>query len=121
MTIIDDAFNSNILGARQAFKVLKDMKGKRILITPGMVELGTKESELNREFGNYAADCCDIAVLIGKKRSIPIAEGLKEKGFKAENIFVASSLEEATDMLKRLADPGDTVLFENDLPDNYTE
>jgi len=121
MTVIDDAFNSNILGARQAFQVLGSMQGTRILVTPGMVELGDREEELNREFGKSAAGCCDIAILIGKKRSAAIAAGLKDAGFDPANILVAASLDEATGMLRNLAKAGDTVLFENDLPDNYTE
>ena len=121
MTVIDDAFNSNIRGAKQAFSVLKEMAGTRILVTPGMVELGSREEEMNREFGNAAADCCDLAILVGKKRSESIAAGLKDNGFRKENILVVNSLEEAAKMLKTLVKPGDTVLFENDLPDNYTE
>ncbi len=121
ITVIDDAFNSNIIGAKQAFKVLSAMKGNRILVTPGMVELGDMEAELNREFGRNAASCCDTAVLIGKKRSAAISEGLTEGGFDANRIHVTGSLEEATSLLGTLAKAGDTVLFENDLPDNYTE
>ena len=121
ITVIDDAFNSNIRGAEQAFLVLKEMSGKRILVTPGMVELGEKEEEMNRLFGSLAADCCDVAVLIGKKRSTAIVHGLKEKGFPQDRIILANSLEEATALLRTEAKAGDTILFENDLPDNYSE
>ena len=119
MTVIDDAFNSNIRGAEQAFKVLKEMSGNRILVTPGMVELGDMEAEMNRNLGRAAAGCCDTAILVGKKRSEAIASGLLENGFRKENIIVANSLEEAAELLKARVKPGDTVLFEND-PDNAT-
>ena len=121
LTVIDDAFNSNIRGAEQAFLVLKEMKGKRILVTPGMVELGDQEEEMNSLFGSLAAECCDLAVLIGKKRSAAIVRGLKEKGFPQDRIVVVNTLEEATALLRTQAKSGDTVLFENDLPDNYSE
>ena len=121
MTVIDDAFNSNIKGAEQAFLVLKEMNGKRILVTPGMVELGDREEEMNCLFGKLAADCCDLAVLIGKKRSAAISRGLKENGFPEDHIIVVNNLDEAAVLLKTHAKSGDTVLFENDLPDNYTE
>ena len=121
INVIDDAFNSNIRGAMQAFQVLKQFPGKRIIVTPGMVELGEKETEMNREFGAAMAECCDTAVLVGKKRSAAIAAGLRGKGYPEESIRVVSSLEEATGLLREIAAPGDTVLFENDLPDNYTE
>ena len=86
-----------------------------------MVELGEREQDMNREFGAEMADCCDIAVLVGKKRSEAIASGLREKGYPMESIRIVSSLHEATEILKEIAQPGDTVLFENDLPDNYSE
>ncbi|MER2055911.1 MAG: UDP-N-acetylmuramoyl-tripeptide--D-alanyl-D-alanine ligase, partial [Clostridia bacterium] len=121
MSVIDDAFNSNIRGARQAFQVLKVFPEKRIVVTPGMVELGEKEYEMNREFGEAMADCCDRAILVGKKRSQAISEGLLAGGFAESNIHVVSSLDEATTLLRQIVTPGDTVLFENDLPDNYTE
>ena len=121
MSVIDDAFNSNIKGAKQAFQVLKSFPGKRIVVTPGMVELGEKEFEMNREFGRAMADCCDAAILVGKKRSYAIEEGLRDRAFAEDCIYVVSSLEEATELTRKMAAPGDTVLFENDLPDNYTE
>ena len=121
MSVIDDAFNSNIRGAKQAFQVLKAFPEKRIVVTPGMVELGEKEYEMNREFGEAMADCCDVAILVGKKRSQAIGEGLRAGGFAEERIYVVSSLDEATRLLRQIVKAGDTVLFENDLPDNYSE
>jgi UDP-N-acetylmuramoyl-tripeptide--D-alanyl-D-alanine ligase len=121
LTVIDDAFNSNIRGAEQAFLVLREMGGRRIVVTPGMVELGDREEEMNRTFGRIAADCCDLAILVGKKRSSAIADGFREKGFPEQNLLIVSNLEEAAELLKVQAKPGDTVLFENDLPDNYSE
>ena len=121
LNVIDDAFNSNIRGAKQAFQVLKQFPKKRIIVTPGMVELGEKEAEMNREFGRAMADCCDMAILVGRRRSEAIAAGLRENGYPENSIRVVSSLQEATDLLKGFALPGDTILFENDLPDNYTE
>jgi len=121
MSVIDDAFNSNIRGAKQAFQVLKAFPKKRIVVTPGMVELGEKEYEMNREFGQAMAECCDIAILIGKKRSQAVREGLRAGGFAENSTHVVSSLDEATGLLRQIVKPGDTVLFENDLPDNYSE
>ena len=121
ITLIDDAFNSNIRGAEQAFSVLRDFPPQRIVITPGMVELGKQESEMNRRFGEAMASGCDFAILVGKKRSEAIAEGLRAQRFPEERIHVAESLNDATSFMRTIVRPGDTVLFENDLPDNYTE
>ena len=121
VTIIDDAFNSNPKGAQAALKVLREFEGRRIIITPGMVELGDGEDDFNHEFGLMMADCVDVAILVGKKHTSPIAKGLKEAGFPKENLYVVSSLDEATAILRRIGHPGDVALFENDLPDNYSE
>lgn len=120
--VIDDAFNSNPVGAKMALDVLKSFKNMRkIIITPGMVELGDKEKIENRKFGTYMADCVDIAILVGNKRSEPIAEGLREGKFNDMNIFVVPDLKHATQKLAEITKIGDVVLFENDLPDNYNE
>ena len=121
LNVIDDAFNSNIRGARQAFDVLKQFPKQRIIVTPGMVELGAQEIYMNTEFGKAMSGCCDTAILVGKKRSEAIRMGLLENGFPEEDVKVVSSLTEATALLREIAGAGDTVLFENDLPDNYSE
>ena len=121
VTIIDDAFNSNPMGAQAALRVLREFEGRRIIITPGMVELGDGEDAFNHEFGLMMADCVDVAILVGKKHTSPIARGLKEAGFPQENLHVVSTLDEATAILRQIGRPGDVALFENDLPDNYSE
>ena len=121
VTIIDDAFNSNPKGAQAALKVIKEFEGRRIIITPGMVELGDGEDAFNHEFGLMMADCVDVAILVGKKHTSPNARGLKEAGFPQENLHVVSTLDEATAILRQIGRPGDVALFENDLPDNYSE
>ena len=120
--IIDDAFNSNPVGFRAALDVLREFKDHRkIIITPGMVELGAMEEDENRKIGEVMADVIDFPILVGKKRTMPIYEGLKNKSFNEDNIYRVSSLAEATEVLAKISVPGDVVLFENDLPDNYNE
>ena len=121
VTIIDDAFNSNPKGAQAALKVIKGFEGRRIIITPGMVELGAGEEQFNHDFGTMMAECVDVAILVGRKHTAPIAKGLREAGFPEENLHVVSNLEKASALLRQIGRPGDVALFENDLPDNYSE
>lgn len=123
-TIIDDAFNSNPEGAKNAVEILASFRtGKKFIITPGMIELGEKEEEENRNFGRHiASNQIDTAILIGHERSRPIAEGIVEKRTDGRpEVIVAKSLFEANDIMKKKAEPGDVVLYENDLPDSYNE
>lgn len=120
--VIDDAFNSNPSGAKEALETIAEFtNGNRIVITPGMVELGEIEVEENKKFGRIMARCCDYAILIGLKRSRPIVEGLLDGNFLKDRIIITASLEEATAKLALIIKAGDVVLFENDLPDNYNE
>jgi len=121
VSIIDDAFNANPVGAKAALRVLKNFPGRRIVITPGMVELGGEEAQFNREFGEQMAESVDVAILVGKRHTQPIVDGLTAKGFPQEKIHVVSSLEESTKVLHAMMQAGDVVLYENDLPDNYSE
>lgn len=121
LNIIDDAFNSNPVGAANAVEVLAAMPGRRVIITPGMVELGQQEADLNREFGRQMAARVDDALLVGPERTRPIREGLEAAGFPAERIHPVRTLFEARAWIAENCAPGDTVLYENDLPDQYTE
>ena len=118
--IIDDAYNANPVGFRAALDVLSGFVGQRVLITPGMVELGERQIPLNRELGAYAAGRCDYAILVGERQAPPLKEGLLEAGFPSERLIVVPTLTEGMNRLRSLPVCGPrTVLLENDLPDNF--
>jgi UDP-N-acetylmuramoyl-tripeptide--D-alanyl-D-alanine ligase len=118
---IDDAYNSNPAGFRSALDVLGAMQNtRRVLVTPGMVELGKRQKALNKELGEYAAARCDIAVLVGEKQALPLKAGLLRGGFDEERIFVATDLHQAISFVQSLPPvERQIVLLENDLPDNF--
>ncbi len=121
--VIDDAFNSNPVGAKNAVSVLAAFKtGKKYVITPGMIELGDLQDEENRQFGLHMANNApDHIYLVGESQTRPVYDGLMEGGYPKENITVVSSLFEANDLLHDRLTDGDVVLYENDLPDSYSE
>jgi UDP-N-acetylmuramoyl-tripeptide--D-alanyl-D-alanine ligase len=120
IVVIDDAYNSNPDGAAAALEVLREHPAaRRLLVTPGMVELGELESQLNRRFGEHAGAVCDLAILVGPARTAPIREGLAAAGMDPSNVHVVRDIAEATALLGTLTRAGDVVLFENDLPDTY--
>jgi UDP-N-acetylmuramoyl-tripeptide--D-alanyl-D-alanine ligase len=121
VTVIDDAFNSNPEGAASAIEVIGQFSGRKIVVTPGMVELGEKEDIENYKFGQTMSSVCDFVFLVGPKHTRPIYNGLAESGFPIQNIFIAKTLEEASAQMTGILRTGDVVLFENDLPDNYNE
>ncbi len=118
--LIDDAYNSNPEGCLEAVKVLDSFEGmKKVIVTPGLVELGDKEYECNFNLGKQATKYCDVIILVGKNRSKPMQDAVAESDFNTENLYVVSSFAEAMEIYSNLADSNTVVLFENDLPDNY--
>ena len=118
--LIDDAYNANPEGCLEAVNVLGSFDGMtRVIITPGLVELGDKEFECNKALGKAAANVCDKIIFVGQKRSEPLVEGVRETDFNTENMYIASSFMEAMEIYSSFADSNSVVLLENDLPDNY--
>ena len=120
-SIIDDAYNSNPSGTKAALEALSMADGMKILVTPGMIELGGMEYELNRQFGYDASKVCDYVALVGEKQTKPILDGLLSAGYDREKIYVAKDLRDAMSAVYSLTSGGKRkiILLENDLPDNY--
>lgn len=120
VTIIDDAFNSNPAGSKMAVDVLSQFTdGKRIIVTPGMIELGTQQFDLNKELGKNIGKNVDVAIVVGEYNRAPLSEGIKETGFNEDNLHIVSSFNEAQQVLSTILKSGDTILYENDLPDTF--
>ncbi|MDR0649715.1 MAG: UDP-N-acetylmuramoyl-tripeptide--D-alanyl-D-alanine ligase [Synergistaceae bacterium] len=120
MIIIDDAYNSNESGSSAALEVLGGFDGFKILVTPGMVELGEEQDRLNRKFGQMAASVCDFVILVGERVTGSILAGLKSASYPDEKIFIARDVVSAFERAAAIrANKQKVVLVENDLPDNY--
>ena len=119
--IIDDAYNSNPSGAKAALDTLSAFDGFKILVTPGMIELGAKQDECNHTFGRQAAAVCDYVVLVGERQTKSIYNGLTDAKYDPNKIIVAPNLQQALKSVENIKTGGlqKVVLLENDLPDNY--
>ena len=118
--ILDDSFNSNVSGTKQALKTLSYFTNKRkVIVTPGLVELGDIEAELNEQFGKDIAQICDIAIIVNTHNKKAIESGLLSQNFDENNIYFVDTLRDAVKLFETVLKHGDVVLLENDLPDNY--
>lgn len=119
--VIDDAYNSNPDGAAAALDTLAMFEGTKILVTPGMIELGERQYDCNKQFGMYAAQKCDFAVLVGRDNSDSIQDGLIAGGFDSARIHRVNSLTDAINLVGSLSHGNSRkiILLENDLPDNF--
>ena len=122
ITFIDDAFNANPIGSTNALEVLASFEAKRkIIVTPGLIELGNAEEQANFSLGVKIAQSCNYVILVGQKQTAAIQKGLEAENYPKEQLKIVSDLNTAKIHLSTMLTSGDVVLFENDLPDDYTE
>ncbi|MGH3770214.1 MAG: Mur ligase family protein [Pseudonocardiaceae bacterium] len=135
-TVIDDTYNSNPQGAEAALNIAKkharDRGGRVWVVTPGMIELGRQQSESNAVL---AADvvAAGFLVIVGYVNRRALMSGAtggnrprtsgrgSEPGHASapERIYLTARRDSAVALVSSLAQPGDAVLYENDLPDHY--
>ncbi|MCL4877861.1 MAG: UDP-N-acetylmuramoyl-tripeptide--D-alanyl-D-alanine ligase [Anaerolineae bacterium] len=120
ITVIDDSYSANPVGAISALEALKLYDtGRRIVITPGMVELGDLQEEENYRLGMRLPDYATDVILVGVEQTRPIQRGVHETSFDLSRLLVMDTFEAARSWFQTQIRPGDTVLFLNDLPDTY--
>ena len=121
-TIIDDAYNSNPVGANMALDVLNLMDGIKVVVTPGMIELGEEQDTLNKEFGEHIGKVADLVILVGEKQTKPIYNGLIESGYNPKKIKVINNVKDAFKIIDdKNFEKEAYILLENDLPDIFNE
>jgi len=118
LIILDDSYNSNYEGFREALNVLSRFDGEKIIVTPGLVELGEKQYEFNFKLGKEIANVCDKAIIMNQTNKKALKNGI----LSVKNdfpIYFSANREEQKNKLKEILSGKSVVLFENDLPDDY--
>lgn len=116
IAVIDDAYNANPIGFRMALETMKHLKAKQnIIVTPGMIEMGSRQYDENLKAAQEAAKVCDVVIVVGGTNKDALMEGAK----KAKTLVWVKSLEDARVELAKYTKAGTAILFENDLGDQY--
>lgn len=118
-TIIDDSYNSNMSGAMQACECVQLFDGKRIIISPGFVEQGDKQYELNFKLGKLIGLSCDEFILMNEVNKNALFAGAVAAGLRQDKIHFAQNAKQREELIKEIQICGCVILFENDLPDSY--
>ena len=115
--VLDDTFNSNPAGARAALQMLAKapVTGRRVVVSPGMVELGPRQAEENEAFARAACEVASTLVIVGLTNRRALLRGARGRG----RAVVVRTREQAVAWVRAHLGPGDAVLYENDLPDHY--
>jgi UDP-N-acetylmuramoyl-tripeptide--D-alanyl-D-alanine ligase len=117
--LIDDTYNSNPAGFRLALSQLKAISSKeKILITPGMIELGDLQDSENQKIAAFAATICTHIIIIGQTNQESLQKGIKSSK-KSLKIFTVPDLKSAQEIIPTIISKNSAILFENDLPDHY--
>jgi UDP-N-acetylmuramoyl-tripeptide--D-alanyl-D-alanine ligase len=120
ITIINDAYSANPVGIVSSLRVLGlHTSGRRVLITPGMVELGDLHEPENQRLGVLATEYATDIILVGAQQTAPIQAGVRSTNFPPERLLIVEELSAAIQWYRQHLRAGDTVLFLNDLPDTY--
>lgn len=117
MNILDDSYNCSLASAKESIKVLNQFSGKKMIVTPGIIEGGKYQHKINKQLGEMCKS--NWVVIVGNTNKNAIIEGLKQQNFEMKNVLFASTLEDAKQYFS-LLNFNDTLLLLNDLPDDYT-
>ena len=117
VVVVDDTFNSNPAGASRALELLAESgsTGRRVVVTPGMVELGRRQRTENARFAEAASAVATDLVIVGRTNRRALREGASRSIPRLD----VSTREDAVAWVRSNLAAGDAVLYENDLPDHY--
>ncbi len=124
VVVLDDTYNANPAGGRAALATLRRVGAeatRRVVVTPGMVELGSLQAEENAKFSRRVASVATDLVVVGRtnRRALLRGAGLASDGGGTLQLVVVRTRQQATEWVRAHLGPGDVVLYENDLPDHY--
>jgi UDP-N-acetylmuramoyl-tripeptide--D-alanyl-D-alanine ligase len=120
-TLIDDAYNSNPVGFHSALHLLSALRkngGRRVLVTPGMVEMGTRHDEEHRNVGRLAGEHVDVLLPVVPTRIATLTDGFRTANPKGV-VVECDNFAAAQKWMDANLHAEDVVLLENDLPDLY--
>jgi UDP-N-acetylmuramoyl-tripeptide--D-alanyl-D-alanine ligase len=119
ITWIRDAYNSNQIGFRAALEVVAAMPAsRRYLATPGVIELGPMQFDVNRALSREASLICDNTLIVADTNRDAFVAGHRDEGREARLVPVTNRAEAFRWLQETLKD-GDAIILENDLPDLY--
>ncbi len=120
VVVIDDSYNGNPDGVREAIGALAQFtKRRKIYVTPGLVEMGGRKREVHKRIGEQLSSVADLVILIRNSVTGYIAEGLEKQGFSSDDIMWFDTSQAARESLPNIVRAGDVILFQNDWPENY--
>jgi UDP-N-acetylmuramoyl-tripeptide--D-alanyl-D-alanine ligase len=118
LNIIDSTYSANPDGVISALDYLKVWPGKKVIVMPCLIELGSASKRVHKEIGRKIAEVCDLAIITTKDRLREIKEGAVERGMREGNILFIENPQEIFEKIKNFNQPDDIILLEGRVPSN---
>ncbi len=106
--IIDDSFNGNLEGMLEAINICTSHEGRKVIVTPGLVE---STSEANILLANEINEKFDFAILTGNLNTHLLSANIDD-----EKLFILKDKKDLESTLGQKTKAGDLILFANDAP-----
>lgn len=106
--IIDDSFNGNFEGMIEAFNLCKTYSGRKVIITPGLVE---STIEANKKIALKIDEVFDFVILTGSLNIEVLSQNINK-----EKVFILKDKSQMQNILASSTKSGDLILFANDAP-----
>jgi UDP-N-acetylmuramoyl-tripeptide--D-alanyl-D-alanine ligase len=120
VVVIDDTYNSNPVGAERALEgaalLAAERGGQLVVVTPGMVELGSVQHQRNAEFAASVTARGGRLLAVGRTNRAALRSGAEAS---EHPVLVYDRRETAVRAALDLAGERGVILYENDLPDHY--
>lgn len=119
--IVDSSYSANPDGVFADLNYFSVFKGKRTIIMPSLIELGSKSVEIHEKIGRKIAEVCDSAIITSKDRFKEIKKGAMACGMPESAILLCDNAKDIYMMVTLVCKIGDAVLLEGRVPAGLIE
>ncbi len=105
--IIDDSFNGNLEGMIASYELIKSYKGRKVVVTPGIVE---STIEANESLAEKINEVFDFAIITAKANREVLQEAITIP------MVLVEEKAKLQEILAKHTKAGDLILFSNDTP-----
>jgi len=127
LNIIEATYSANPDGVIAHLEYMRNWLGKRLIVMPCLIELGSASKEIHKKIGEKIGEVCDLAIITTKERFKEIKEGATEKArlrqgsggqrIKEGYILFLENPKEIFEKIKSFCSPGDAILLESRVPE----
>ena len=117
LNIIDSSYSANPEGVLADLDYLNLWVGKKIVVMPSLIELGSAVKQVHKDIGKKIGEVCDLAIITSRDGLREIKAGALKKGLNPDKIIYSEDPQKIVEIIKKETQGGDTVLLEGRVPE----